>query len=148
MLHCLGNKELLDDMYKFQKHAARIILDKDFDTPTDNLFSQLNWMKFSDRVNYKKAILVYKFLNNLLPEYMGKLFINTENRSLRSYEQRLLSVPKPRLEFCRKSLAYSGSKLWNSLPLNIRNSTNLQTFKTNYLQRWFSGGQQTSTAML
>ena len=47
-------------MYKFQKRAARIILDKDFDTPTDNLFSELNWMKCSDRVTYKKAILVYK----------------------------------------------------------------------------------------
>jgi hypothetical protein len=30
-------------MYKFQKRAARIIFDKDFDAPTDDLFSDLNW---------------------------------------------------------------------------------------------------------
>jgi hypothetical protein len=68
------SKELLNDLYKFQKRAARIILDKDFDAPPNDLFSELNWMQFSERVNYKKVILVYKSLNNLLPDYMQNLF--------------------------------------------------------------------------
>jgi hypothetical protein len=61
-------------LYKFQKRAAQIILDKDFDVPTDDLFSEINWMKFSERVNYKKAILIYISLNNLLTDYMQKPF--------------------------------------------------------------------------
>jgi hypothetical protein len=51
-------------------------------------------------------------------------------------------------KFCRKSLTYSGLKLWNSLPLDIRNSTNLQSFKNNYLKWWFSGGNKTHQVVL
>jgi hypothetical protein len=66
-------------MYKFQKRTARIILEKSFDAPTDVLFSDLNWMKFSERENYKKAILAFKSFNNLLSDYMQNLLTYTEN---------------------------------------------------------------------
>ena len=97
-------------------------------------------MKVHERIHYKKAIFVYKSLNNLFPEYMSHLFSHTENSSLRSHTQKSLLVPKPRLEFCRKSLGYSGPKIWNQIPLHIRQSQSLTLFKQTYLSWWFSGG--------
>ena len=52
-------------MIQFQKRVARIILDKIIDTPSSELFAESNWLKFPDRVDYQKAVLMYKIMNNL-----------------------------------------------------------------------------------
>ena len=53
------SQRLLQEMIKFQKRAARVILDKDYDTPSAELFRLLGWMKFDERITFKKAVLVY-----------------------------------------------------------------------------------------
>ena len=117
-------------MIKFQKRAARLILDKDFDTPSVDLFAELNWMTFPERVQFQKAIMMFKIMNNLAPTYMNNLFQYTNeihNRNLRSTTENLLYVPKPKCEIFRNSFAYSGAKLWNSIPQNIKSCNSVQT---------------------
>ncbi len=75
--NCAHNLE--DRLVKFQKRAARIIIDKDFDTPSADLFLQLNWMTFPERVNYQKAILMFKVFNNQAPVYLKNLFVFTSD---------------------------------------------------------------------
>ena len=82
MLSCLdycctvwGNSsnELISDCIKFQKRAARIILDKTYETPSEDLFKKLNWMKFDERIKYKKAIIMFNSVNDVsYPQYMKK----------------------------------------------------------------------------
>ena len=136
---------LLNSIHKFQKRAARIILDKSYDTPSLELFSELNWMKIHDRILFKKVTFVYKSVtcNNIFPEYLSNILTPTNNTHLRSHTQHMLQIPKPRLEFYRKSFAYSGPKLWNQIPLDIRQSESLNIFKSAYLKWWHSGGQLT-----
>ena len=132
------SQHLLQEMMKFQKRAARVILDKDYDTPSTELFRLLGWMKFDERVKFKKALLVYKSLNNKCPEYMSNMFQTPQNihsMTLRSESVNTLMVPKPNYEFSRKSFSYSGAKLWNSLPLEIQSSETILQFKSKYL-RW------------
>ena len=62
-------KSLWKLFIKFQKRAARCILDKDTDTPSEEMFSELKWMKLPERVKYQKAILMFKISNNLAPQY-------------------------------------------------------------------------------
>jgi len=59
---------LEDKRVKFQKRAARVILDCDLYTPS----SELNWQTFSERVTYQKAILMYRIINNICPDYLKK----------------------------------------------------------------------------
>ena len=132
-----SNTELMNTVVKFQKRAARSILDKPIETPSVELFSELKWMMFPDRVIYQKAILMYKIMHNLAPSYLSNIFTlssEVHERSLRSTTENLLYVPKPKIELYRNSLAYSGSKIWNSIPEHIRNSTSLQQFRKNYLK--------------
>lgn len=129
--------ESITSVIKFQKRAARLILDKDFDTPSVELFAELNWMTFPERVKFQKAILMFKTMNNLAPTYMNSLFHYTNeihNRNLRSTTENLLYVPKPKCEIYRNSFAYSGSKLWNSIPQNIKSCHSVQQFKDKYLE--------------
>ena len=132
------SKYLLNEMLKFQKRAARIILDKEFDAPSEELFFQLRWMKFHDRLIYKKAILVYKSLHNECPEYLANRFcplLNSHGMTLRSTTENLLIIPKPNLECFRKSISYSGAKIWNEIPMEIRSAESTNQFKQRYL-RW------------
>ena len=132
------NDNLIDKLIKFQKRAARLILDKPMDTPSDELFQTLGWMKFDERVNYRKAILMYKSLHNLAPTYLSSKFTYTSDIhqvNLRSMSDSTLYVPKPNLEIYRKTFAYPGSKIWNALPESIRNAPSLWAFKQRYL-RW------------
>ena len=64
---------------KFQKREARLILDKAIKTPSAELFQQLGWMRFDERVIYRKAILMYKSLHNLAPTYLSTKFTYTSN---------------------------------------------------------------------
>ena len=98
-------------------------------------------MTFTERVKYKKAILVYKSLSDdhNTPYLHDVLKYNHELKSvnLRSLDSKLdLYIPKPRLEFSRKSFTYSGPKVWNALPTTVRSASTLQEFKTKYVNFW------------
>ena len=130
----------MESVIKFQKRAARCILDSDFDSPSAELFAELKWMEFPERVKYQKAIIMYKISHNLAPKYLQDLFQQTadiHDRALRSTSDNLLYVPKPNLEQFRNSRFYSGSKTWNSIPINIKQSDSLSLFKKKYLE-WSS----------
>ena len=117
---------------KLQKRAARIILKADITTPSKTLFSELNWLTFPKRVQYHTCTMVYKALNVLAPEYISDILIKLSEshmRNLRSVDYDLLRVPSSRTSYYENSFTISSAKLWNELPLDIRNISALNTFK-------------------
>ena len=133
------SKENLDHIIKFQKRAARLILDKDINAPSRELFQLLGRFRFDERVEYRKAVLVYKSVHSFAPGYLRRKFTyrqNSHNESLRSVSATtLLSIPKPNLEIFCKTRSYSGSKIWNNLPESVRSAPSLDSFKQRYI-RW------------
>ena len=63
----------LDRILKLQKRAACIILHVDYNTPSATMFRELEWQPINTRLTYNKAVLTYKALNKLTPEYSHKL---------------------------------------------------------------------------
>ncbi len=125
-------KANLERLHRLQKRAARLIFD-DFETLSKILFPKLNWLPISQRVQYNKALLVYKCLHEPMPEYMKSIFSLQSNSqySLRSETDSNLVVPKPNHELYKNSFAYSGAKLWNSLPVSLRQlNISFSEFKT------------------
>ena len=82
-----ANSELINSVVKFQKQAARSILDKPLETPSIELFTKLKWMMFPERVVYQKAILTYKVMHILTPPYLTNIFKFSSGRSLRSTQK-------------------------------------------------------------
>ena len=61
----------LNKIFKLQKRAARIILNvRNAMTPSNTLFDKLRWMPMPDYFVYRKAVLVFKSLHQLTPEYL------------------------------------------------------------------------------
>ena len=101
-----------------------------------------NWSTIENRHNYNKAVLTYKALNDLTPEYISNLekpTFETHNRNLRSETNGSLSVLRSRTSLFDRSFSATAPKLWNSLPMEITNASSLENFKqlakTNFMNR-------------
>ena len=122
----------LERLSKLQKRAARVILKADYTTPSNDMFKELGWLSIRERLTYNKAVLTYKALNNLTPEYittMLKPVSETHDRALRSSANGTLAVPRSRTSLFDRSFSYSAPRLWNSFPDSVRNSSSLSDFK-------------------
>ena len=118
-------------MKKLQNRAARVLTFSDYDCSTSELFQNLTWSKLVHQRVVSKAIIVYSIINITALEYLTPRFVRRSD--LTSYNLRenkyKLAVPQPRTEFYKRRLSYSGSVLWNSLPLEVRQLTSLTVFK-------------------
>ena len=119
---------------KLQKRAARIILKANFDTPSSLMFQELGWLSVENRLKYNKAVITYKALNNLTPDYLSELLTplsEIHSLNLRSLENGLLHIPLSRTTIFDNSFTCSAPKLWNALHQTVRASGSLMTFKKN-----------------
>ena len=122
----------LDRILKLQKHAARIILHVDYNTPSATMFKELGWQHINKRLTYNKAVLTYKALIKLTPEYITNLLkpvSEIHSRSLKSSVNGTLSVLRSRTSLFDRSFSSSAPRIWNSLPISVRNSSSLNGFK-------------------
>ena len=81
--------------------------------------------------DYLKCMLVFKCLNNLAPPYLLNEF--SYSRDFHSYNTRHRDLLRPPLAKTTKyqgSFRFSGTKIWNSLPLDLRRTHDLNKFKS------------------
>ena len=123
-------KTLSNKLQKLQNRAARVITSPNFDVDVDSLFHKLSWKDSKSQRQNQNALMVFKSLNWLVPEYLASKFMkrNESNYSLRDSVNKLVN-PFPRTNYTKNSFSYSGTTLWNSLSCNIRESGSLNQFK-------------------
>ena len=116
-------------LQKLQNRAARVLTFSGYDASADPLIEILGWQKLESQRSFHKAVMVYKSLNGLAPEYMRSMFIYRDTvYSLRDAEGKL-NIPKPRTNYLKNSFSYTGAVLWNSLPAGLRQAKTLESFK-------------------
>ena len=125
-------KNLLDKLQSVQNAAARLItLSHKHDHITPILLN-LHWLPVAQRVKFKILLLTFKAINDVAPIYLKELLSKYQpSRTLRSKSKSLLS-PKPYnlKSYGHRSFSVAAPELWNSLPLHIKNATNLLNFKS------------------
>ena len=67
------NKTLAVKLQKLQNRAARVLTSSSYDANADALIDKLDWKKLSLQRQFQKAVMVYKSLNGLAPEYMHSI---------------------------------------------------------------------------
>ena len=134
-----GTKQLIS---RLQKRAARIVKGN-FDYVNirgADLMNDLGWQTIDMRQNYFYSTLMYKCIHGDAPVWLTNQIlmaceyhdVNTRNAS-----QMNVIVPKPKVDFFRKSLQYQGATVWNHLPLHVKESSSLHSFKKMYKQLFF-----------
>ena len=124
---------LSQKLQKLQNHAARVITFSNYDQSTDEfiqLLRMVNWVKLDRQRLVDKSVMMYKIVNNMVPDYLSSQFVFRSDTLTYNLSDCSLAIPQPRTNYCKRSLAYSGAVLWNSLPLDIRQSLSLNEFKS------------------
>ncbi len=84
--------------------------------------------------------MVYKYLNNLDPQYMYNMFnYVTNSHNTRQGTQKDLEVPPGTHKVLfENSFRYSTVNKWNNIKPNIHNSVSLNSFKMSYIENHFN----------
>lgn len=123
------NVTLCDKLQKLQNRAARVITKSSYDVSAHHLLTSLRQDNLAKGRKKLKAILMFKILNGLSPDYLQDLFsIRTTKYNVRNLEMKL-NLAKPNTNYLKKSFSYSAASLWNNLPNNLRTIESVRSFK-------------------
>ena len=125
-------KSVTDKLQHLQNIAARVITrTRKFEHITPVLKS-LHWLPVLERIEFKILLLVYKALHGLAPTYLSDLILPYQSsRRLRSADENRIFVPSTKLvSFGDQAFAKAGPILWNNLPMKIKQSKSVESFKS------------------
>lgn len=124
--------KVLDRLQMVQNASARLLTGTRKSDHITQVLKALHWLPISFRINYKILLFVFKSLHGLAPSYIADLIKEQRiTRSLRSQSQKLLVVSRSKLKSRGdRAFAVAAPKLWNSLPLYIRDVSTLGQFKS------------------
>ena len=122
----LCSEHVLKPLARIHKRSLKVVLSKSASLAYADYLS-LNVLPISLKLQYNKAVLMYKIMNDYAPCYLTSRFPKNQSR----YTDKIL-IKKPRLDLFKTSLAYSGGTLWNSMPCDIKNKKSICSFKSAY----------------
>ena len=121
----------LSKLQRIQNTAARLVFKTKKSDHITPVLAALHWLPIKYIIVFKILLITFKALNGLAPNYICELLHQYQSiRSLRSSTRNLLSVPwTHNTTYGDRAFSVSAPKLWNSLPIEIRLSTSLNSFK-------------------
>ena len=95
------------------------------------VLAALHWLPIKSRIDFKILLMTYKALNGLAPLYIKELLPPKPNvRTLRSSDKGLLDIPSTNLVTKGdRAFAVVAPRLWNALPLSLKNAESVEGFK-------------------
>ena len=103
-----------------------------------------HWLPVHQRITFKILLLVYRTLHKLAPCYLqNTLNVYKPSRNLRLSTSQALQIPRIKHSWGERAFSHVGPKIWNSLPLSLRNASSLNEFKSNLKFYLFNLPQKT-----
>lgn len=129
LLYKLPNR-LIQRLQRVQNTAARTVTRPSRHASITSILQKLHWLPVAARIEFKICTLTWKALHGRAPIYIRELITPyTTNRPLRSSDQSLLHVPRCRVNYGERAFSIAAPKLWNSLPVGVRQVEHYDSFK-------------------
>ena len=129
----------LNKLQLIQNNAARLVMKKKMSCYITPVLKDLHWLPVEYRVQYKILLLIFKCLCGKGPVYLSQLLEHyTPERDLRSSEDYQLKDTRVRKVYGSRAFAIAGPRLWNTLPITIKNCATVSSFKTAIKTHLFS----------
>ena len=118
------SKSLLKPLFTKQNIIARAILYKPYRSPSTPIFHNLRILKLEDIYKLQIGRLMHKHHHRerVMSENLTYLS-NLHNHSTRSQHNKNFYLPFVRTNLGKTSFSFNGPKIWNNLPVTIRNSS-------------------------
>ena len=105
---------------RLQKRALRIIDNKPYFYPSNQLFVKYKMLKVPELVRAQSIVILLAFLNGTLPPIFSRLFKVNRPLNTRSYEH--FSVPFTRMNFRLFSISFAAPRAWNRIVGSLYNN--------------------------
>jgi len=129
------------NLYKLQvvqNTLARVVCQAPRSVSATELRRQRHWLPIRQQITYKIAVITYKTRTTGTPAYLSHLIRDYQaERTLRSADKLLFSVPRMALSLSAKAFSVSAPTVWNSLSHNCRSAELFSTFKRNLKTKLF-----------
>ena len=125
----------LTKLQHIQNTAARLITRTRKHEHITPILRSLHWLPIPQRIQFKILLLTYKARNGLAPSYITDLIttkVQTSSMNLRSSSTSHLQLapgPRTHTRYGDRAFSVCAPTLWNNLPIPIRNSATVETFK-------------------
>jgi hypothetical protein len=118
-------KTKLDNLQRLQDRARSIIESARF---KDNW--SCDWLSVENLIHFDRSVMTYKIMNKLSPESLWDKFQQRSSQSNYATRHcRDLLIPRLNTEHAKKGYYYSAVKVWNDIPVNIRELPTISRFK-------------------
>ena len=118
------DEKLLDDLQRIQNAAGKAVYGLYKHDHVGTTLQKLHWLPVRERINYKILLIVFKCLNGMGPQYLSEL-LSYSNFSHNIH----LVEPYMVTALGERAFKKCAPKLWNSMPLPLKQCATLATFK-------------------
>jgi hypothetical protein len=123
----------LNKIVVMQKRAVRSIVRAPFNSHTDNIFSRLNLLKFTDIYQLYLGMHMYSQINNLLPSPLQRnLRFCDDIHSHFTRQTNQLHTEGIQSAIVANSFVKMGPDYWNALPDDIKHSATIKSFNSKH----------------
>ena len=142
------NKRLLKKIQISQNKCIRYCLKLDNRAHIGaNEFKEINWLPTKERVSQCICVNIFKFFNNMAPDYTSEIFHPSHSRHNTRMSTYKLDLPFRKSVYGKKTLSYLGPKTWNSLPAQIKLCKNVNSFKHDIKNLYFKRLQKSDDSI-
>ena len=126
-------KELQKRIQVSQNNCVRFCLQLDKKTRIGVAeFKEINWLNINNRFSQCFLSSIYKFFSSESPDYFNEIYFLTEPININTRSSFLrLKQPFRKSNKGLNSASYSGPSLWNKMPVEIKRSGSINSFKHN-----------------
>lgn len=120
------NSYLLMKLQSVQNAAVRLVykINRFDKLSITNLTKNLHWLKVRERITFKVLLILHKVLIETAPPALLPMF-----KRMSSERTRKLEIQPSRGKYGDRTITVAAPKLWNALPLHIRDEENTSLFK-------------------
>ena len=123
-------KSYLEKLYLLQKRAIRIITKSDYRLPAGPLFVKLGVLPVYELIKFHTLLFMFKLQNENFPSIPSiKFILNSDIHSYSTRQRNNLRLPRNRTTRACNSFYRVGIKEWNSLNIQIKDSSTVSRFK-------------------
>jgi hypothetical protein len=122
---------LLRSLQILQNKAARAVTRLEWHTPTAEILKQCGWLSVYQLSVHHSVVLVFKVKQEKSPKYLYNMLSTTYNYTTRETDsKRIRHTRGTELGLAQDSFRWRSVDMFNLLPLEIRNMSNLRKFKS------------------
>jgi len=130
-LRVCSSEQVFNKLQRLQNNVARIVTNSTRHAHGQDLLESLHWLPVRERGIFKMTTMIYTASSCSELSYLAELIsIHTPAHSLRSLDDSLKLVePRVHNSLARRRFRCASPKIWNWLPLSVRQKTSPPNFK-------------------